>query len=1125
MVPHFPTPRAGFVALAVLSLAMPSLGTAASPAYIYFQGERVPLDLEPSQLHVHFRTPLSEPERLSRLAEQGVAVRSASDHGAGWSRVQLERPLAGLDDVEARIRALLRNPDVDFVSPVLLGPDGFGKVMLRDVVVRFRAGYQGPHRPFLSRRAPEMTVVQRRIGGMSDAYVLSTPYSSGLDVLAAANRLAEDPDVKWAEPDMLLEGTEDFLPNDPTFPLQWPLRNTGIVGTTDVDMAAEVAWEATQGLNSLGVLILDNGVQQNHPDLTQHPGMDFTGQGGGGGPVFSGDNHGTAVAGCPSATIDNGIGVTGVSPGVPAVGARNCSSVGGCSSTGSANALQWAQDNGYRITNWSWTVTGSAVVSDAYESTYEHGVVHFSSAGNSGTPTLGFPQNLSWVNAISSVDAFGNRASSSNHGPGLSYSGPGVSVPTTDRTGSDGYGPGDETTISGTSFSSPYAAGVAALALSANPDQTPAQVERNMRRTSMDYGAPGKDDDFGHGFVNANSAVRFPTRRVSLKTTGAEGTDASGGGVPDEVGRWIAFHTDASNLTAGDNNGVRDVVVHDRENARTKRLSRSTGGDNGNDVSENPTISQTGRHVGFESDATNLDALVDGNSRRDVFVRDRDVSDDGAFDEGGDVFTSRVSLTESGGEIMTGDSWDASISGDGDRIAFTSDASDVVAGDSNMATDIFLRDTTAGTTVRISVATGGGQATGASRNAAISRDGMHVAFESDAEDLIGADNNHSTDVFVRDLNASTTVRVSVATGGVEVVGASTSPAISEDGRYVTFASMSPDLVNDDGNGVSDVFLHDRDPDANGTYDEGNGTTVRVSVTSDGSEATGASTNPSISYDGQNVAFESEAGDLVRQPTGTTPAIFTHNRTNGVTMLVSKSSLNVAGSGTAPEISGDARHVAYDSDDDSLGAHDSNGFADVYLFQDNPCNPPVITTDPISQDVTLGDPVTFRVDTSGSPPLFQWRRNGVPIPGAIFQAFTIASVTPGDLGTYDVVATNHCDAATSAGAALTAGASSITSLEERGIPGGLALERPAPTPFRGSTGIRFGLPAAGPVRLSVHDVSGRRVTTLVDEVRAAGWHQVRWGGEDTSGAPVASGVYFVRLETEEGARSEKLVKLR
>ena len=505
-------------------------------------------------------------------------------------------------------------------------------------------------------------------------------------------------------------------------------------------------------------------------------------------------------------------------------------------------------------------------------------------------------------------------------------------------------------------------------------------------------------------------------------------------------------------------------------------------------------------------------------------MRDRDVSDDGTFDENGDVATTRVSLTESDGEIMTGDSWDASISGDGDRVAFTSDASDVVAGDSNMATDIFLRDTTAGTTVRISVATGGGQATGASRNAAISRDGMHVAFESDAPDLVGGDGNLSTDVFVRDLGAGTTVRVSVATGGAEGTGNSTHPAISEDGRYVTFASLAPDLVGDDGNLVSDVFVHDRDPDANGTYDEGNGTTVRVSVASDGSEATGASTDPSISYDGMHVAFESEAGDLGRQPAGTTPAIFTHNQTNGVTMLVSKSSLNVAGSGTAPEISGNARNVAFDSDDDGLGAHDSNGFADVYLFQDNPCNPPTITTDPISQDVTLGDPVTFRVETSGTVPLFQWRRNGVPIPGAIFQAFTIASVTPGDLGTYDVVATNHCDSATSAGAALTAGASSIAMLEDRGVPGTLALERPTPTPFRSSTELRFGLPEAGTVQLSIHDVTGRRVTTLIDEGRSAGWHQVRWNGDDASGGLVASGVYFVRLVTPEGVRSGKLVKL-
>src|SRR5262249_17250609 len=139
---------------------------------------------------------------------------------------------------------------------------------------------------------------------------------NGFATLEAANRLAQRPEVLWAEPDMVFTGKGDLLPNDPLFNQCWGLHNTGQSGgTADEDMDAREAWDYTIGSSSIVVVVIDVGVQQNHPDINQRAGMDFTSDGGDGGPVNSFDNHGTAVAGCITAKINNALGVVGIAPG------------------------------------------------------------------------------------------------------------------------------------------------------------------------------------------------------------------------------------------------------------------------------------------------------------------------------------------------------------------------------------------------------------------------------------------------------------------------------------------------------------------------------------------------------------------------------------------------------------------------------------------------------------------------------------------------------------------------------------------------------------------------------------------------------------------------------------------
>jgi Tol biopolymer transport system component len=155
------------------------------------------------------------------------------------------------------------------------------------------------------------------------------------------------------------------------------------------------------------------------------------------------------------------------------------------------------------------------------------------------------------------------------------------------------------------------------------------------------------------------------------------------------------------------------------------------------------------------------------------------------------------------------DSHFAAISADGRYVAFHSDASNLVAGDTNNARDIFVRDRQMGTTERVSVHSNGAQGNDWSFDPAISDDGRYVAFESRASNLAPGYTNGTVDIFVRDRLMGTTERVSVDSNGTQANYDSYSPDISGDGRYVAFQSLASNLVSGDTNGVSDVFVRDR----------------------------------------------------------------------------------------------------------------------------------------------------------------------------------------------------------------------------------------------------------------------------------------------------------------------------
>ncbi len=315
-------------------------------------------------------------------------------------------------------------------------------------------------------------------------------------------------------------------------------------------------------------------------------------------------------------------------------------------------------------------------------------------------------------------------------------------------------------------------------------------------------------DTNGAGDVFVRDRLAGVTRRVSVGPGGRQANRSSYFPSISAGGRYVAFSSVASNLVAGDTNDRRDVFVRDRVAKVTRRVSVGPGGRQANRSSYFPAISADGRYVAFVSHASNLVA-GDTNSTNDVFVRDRVAK-----------VTRRVSVGPGGRQANRYSGFPylfysafPSISADGRYVAFESYASNLVVGDTNHRSDVFVRDRVAKVTRRVSVGPGGRQANRDAYSPSISADGRHVAFASYASSLVAGDTNGTADVFVRDRLAKVTRRVSVGPGGRQANDYSYSPSISADGRHVAFVSYASNLVAGDTNGAADVFARDRFRDA------------------------------------------------------------------------------------------------------------------------------------------------------------------------------------------------------------------------------------------------------------------------------------------------------------------------
>lgn len=401
---------------------------------------------------------------------------------------------------------------------------------------------------------------------------------------------------------------------------------------------------------------------------------------------------------------------------------------------------------------------------------------------------------------------------------------------------------------------------------------------------------------------------------ASSDELGGAGSLASSSPVISTSGRYVVFVSGASNLVALDGNGLSDVFRKDLQTGAIVRLSLSgSGAEALGGGSFSPSISADGNLVAFASLASNL-VSDDGNHRADIWVKNAST---------GGLTTVSSNYFQANGVSGNQRSDSAKVSADGRYIVFASSATNLVTGDGNGKSDIFVRDSVTGTTVRVSVSATGDEGSGDSFSPDISADGRYVVFQSSASNLVSGDSNGLSDIFVKDLQTGAVTRVNVDVGGGQATGGgSSAPAISADGKVVAFVSDATNLIASDGNGRADIFWKDLVT----------GGIARVNLTSAGAESLGGASAPVLSANGNVVAFYSMASDLVAGDTNSVSDVFVRDMTSGILTRVS---VSASGSQTtedsySPALSGDGRYVAFYSYAANLVTGDTNSKADVFV---------------------------------------------------------------------------------------------------------------------------------------------------------------------------------------------------
>lgn len=470
---------------------------------------------------------------------------------------------------------------------------------------------------------------------------------------------------------------------------------------------------------------------------------------------------------------------------------------------------------------------------------------------------------------------------------------------------------------------------------------------------------------------------------VSTTSSGALSNNASWESVVSGNGRYVVFSSRASNLVSGDTNGRVDVFRKDLNTGTIVNLTSGANGDSGN-----PSISFDGNMVAFESDASNL-VTGDTNLATDIFVRN--VS-------GGTI----AIVSKNGTTQANGWSQSAAISANGNRVAFETIATNLLpAGQSDVtpfATDIYVYDIGAQTLSLVSAGANGqgngGTGTSGSYTASLSYTGRYIVFESGSTNLVVGDTNGYNDIFVRDIEAKTTARVSLTYTSAQATGGhSRNPSISadSDGRTVTFESEATNLIASDTNGYSDVFTRDRNLSQ----------TARINIGLGGAQPNAPAYDPEISADRVYVVFKSAASNLVSNDTNSRSDIFVFDRLKSTTTRISvkpDGSQTSYGSGEIAgynqenivSVSAQGEVFTYASAAPDIVSGDTNGTTDIFAYK--PSASPSLTKTYLSIKLSTTRPSKYGASVTISGALRHSSSTGSALPSQTVELQTSSTGT-------------------------------------------------------------------------------------------------------------------------------------
>lgn len=412
-----------------------------------------------------------------------------------------------------------------------------------------------------------------------------------------------------------------------------------------------------------------------------------------------------------------------------------------------------------------------------------------------------------------------------------------------------------------------------------------AQVWADSFITRMSLSASSSLEPLG---IEANSH--------SLATTAAISADE----------RFVVFSSEATNLASGDRNDSSDIFLRDRWLNQISRISVNNQGVEGNADSIQPVIAANGRFIAFSSKATNFVA-GETNTVADIFIYDMQTQQ-----------IRGINPLDS-----NGDSLNPSISADGRWVVFESTASNLVVNDTNNAADIFLFDTQANQITRISVDAGGAQGNGTSIHPMIAANGGVVVFESEASNLVSGDTNNSSDIFLYDITTRNVQRISQATHQADK--GSYYPAVTAEGKIVVFESEAMNLVANDTNSFAEIFIKDLTT----------GQIQRITAPN-GEPANSHAYYPSVSANGRFIAFTTAATNLVG---GNPNALFDLLKYDRVTQQLERLNVNVAGEQTDFQsfklpisLSSSGNYAVFTSNATNAVYGDDNLSLDVFVHQ-------------------------------------------------------------------------------------------------------------------------------------------------------------------------------------------------